>query len=419
MPARGSRTAACWPHGGRVLNVTAAGRHARRGARARLRRDRPDRLAGRLLPARHRLARARQRRLMAVRGERAASARRRATIERAARRCAPAAWWPSRPRPSTAWARIATDDRAVAAIFAAKRRPRFNPLIVHVASRGAARALARWSDLAERLAARFWPGALTLVLPRAAGCPLSPAGQRGRAPRSACAGRPIRSPGRCSRRARCRSRRRAPIRPAGSARPPPSTSPKAWATQVDLILDGGPCPIGVESTVLDLTGRGAPPAAAGRRDPRRRSRPSSGRWRSGAGRGRGRRCAARASSPATTRRRRPLRLDARSVAADEALLAFGPAPLAGAALTLNLSPRGRSGRGGGQPLRDAARARPAGGPRDRGDADPGRRARRGDPRPAGARGRLSAAARCRSGEPARSQPNKARKSCWLSLDRTH
>ena len=69
---------------------------------------------------------------------------------------------------------IATDDRAVAAIFAAKRRPRLNPLIVHVASRGAARALARWSDLAERLTGRFWPGALTLILPRADGCPLSP-----------------------------------------------------------------------------------------------------------------------------------------------------------------------------------------------------------------------------------------------------
>jgi L-threonylcarbamoyladenylate synthase len=48
---------------------------------------------------------------------------------------------------------IATDDRAVARIFAAKRRPRFNPLIVHVGSLAAARALVRWGDLAEQLAA--------------------------------------------------------------------------------------------------------------------------------------------------------------------------------------------------------------------------------------------------------------------------
>ena len=66
---------------------------------------------------------------------------------------------------------LATDDRAVSSIFAAKRRPRFNPLIVHVANRAGASALARWNDAAERLAARFWPGPLTLVLPRAAGSP--------------------------------------------------------------------------------------------------------------------------------------------------------------------------------------------------------------------------------------------------------
>jgi L-threonylcarbamoyladenylate synthase len=68
---------------------------------------------------------------------------------------------------------IATDDRAAARIFAAKRRPRFNPLIVHVGSLAAARALVRWGDLAEQLAVRVWPGALTLVLLRAPDCPLA------------------------------------------------------------------------------------------------------------------------------------------------------------------------------------------------------------------------------------------------------
>src|SRR5690348_6805560 len=62
----------------------------------------------------------------------------------------------------------ATNGEAVAAIFAAKGRPRFNPLIVHVPDLEAARRQALFNPLAEKLAARFWPGALTLVLPRRA-----------------------------------------------------------------------------------------------------------------------------------------------------------------------------------------------------------------------------------------------------------
>src|SRR6185295_2757004 len=60
----------------------------------------------------------------------------------------------------------ATNDRAVAAIFAAKSRPRFNPLIVHVPGLAEAEKLAVFDDRARGLARRFWPGALTLVLPR-------------------------------------------------------------------------------------------------------------------------------------------------------------------------------------------------------------------------------------------------------------
>src|SRR5436189_306176 len=62
----------------------------------------------------------------------------------------------------------ASNGEAVAAIFAAKGRPRFNPLIVHVATLEAARAQAHFQPLAEKLAAAFWPGPLTLVLPRRA-----------------------------------------------------------------------------------------------------------------------------------------------------------------------------------------------------------------------------------------------------------
>ena len=63
----------------------------------------------------------------------------------------------------------ARNGRAVAAIFAAKGRPRFNPLIVHVADAAAAFALGEASEAARALAAAFWPGPLTLVLPLAPG----------------------------------------------------------------------------------------------------------------------------------------------------------------------------------------------------------------------------------------------------------
>ena len=67
----------------------------------------------------------------------------------------------------------AASDRAVARIFAAKGRPAFNPLIIHVPDLAAAEQLAELSPEARRLAERFWPGPLTLVLPRRADAPLS------------------------------------------------------------------------------------------------------------------------------------------------------------------------------------------------------------------------------------------------------
>ena len=231
----------------------------------------------------------------------------------------------------------ATDERAVAAIFAAKGRPSFNPLIVHVPGRAEAARLARWSDPAERLAARFWPGALTLVLPRAPGCPLSPLVSAG----GATVG--LRAPSHPVARALLRAVA-LPIA-APSANPAGGVSPttadhvaQGLGDRVDLILDGGPCPIGIELTVLDLTeavprllrpggvARAAleaeiGPLATGQGDPGQAPR-SPGQLASH-------------YAPA-----RPLRLDADTVAADEALLAFGPAPLAGAAVTVNLSAKG-------------------------------------------------------------------------------
>src|SRR5271163_4199444 len=67
----------------------------------------------------------------------------------------------------------ATNDKAVAAIFAAKDRPRFNPLIVHVANLADAEDFVEFSPMARALAERFWPGALSLVLPHKPGAKLS------------------------------------------------------------------------------------------------------------------------------------------------------------------------------------------------------------------------------------------------------
>ena len=67
----------------------------------------------------------------------------------------------------------ATNGEAIARLYAAKGRPRFNPLIAHVTSAAAAFAFARFSFRAKKLAEAFWPGPLTLVLPKADGCPVS------------------------------------------------------------------------------------------------------------------------------------------------------------------------------------------------------------------------------------------------------
>src|SRR5437773_4439915 len=146
----------------------------------------------------------------------------------------------------------ATSDRAVARIFAAKDRPRFNPLIVHVPGLAEAEALGEFDQRARMAARHFWPGALTLVLPRRSGGGLSLLASAGldtvalRAPRHPvaqsllrAAGRPLAAP----------SANR-------SGRVSPTTAAHVAAElgeSAALILDAGPCPVGLESTVLDLT----------------------------------------------------------------------------------------------------------------------------------------------------------------------
>ena len=114
----------------------------------------------------------------------------------------------------------ATNGAAVARLYAAKGRPAFNPLIAHVVDVAAARALARFDAEAELLAQAFWPGPLTLVLPKAKGCPVAELATAGldsiavRVPRHAVAQR-------FWRRSAGRWWRPRPTVPATSRRPPP------------------------------------------------------------------------------------------------------------------------------------------------------------------------------------------------------
>ena len=146
----------------------------------------------------------------------------------------------------------ATDDRAVARVFAAKGRPSFNPLIVHVPDLAAAAALVRFTPLARRLADLFWPGPLTLVLPRLPDC---------RASLLASAGLDtlaVRVPAHPLAQALLRATLRPLVGPSAnrSGRISPTTAEhvrEELGDAVALILDGGACRIGVESTVLDMS----------------------------------------------------------------------------------------------------------------------------------------------------------------------
>ncbi len=145
----------------------------------------------------------------------------------------------------------ATNDRAVAAVFEAKGRPRFNPLIVHVADLGMAKMLAVFDGRAHRLALRFWPGPLTLVLPRA---PDSPVSQLASAGLDTVA---LRWPAHGMAEALIRTAGRPLVGPSAnrSGRLSPTMAAHAAAElgkRASMVLDGGPCRLGLESTVIAL-----------------------------------------------------------------------------------------------------------------------------------------------------------------------
>lgn len=146
----------------------------------------------------------------------------------------------------------ALDGEAVARIFAAKGRPSFNPLIVHVMDKDAAAQLVEMDEKARAVAARFWPGPLTLILPRKDGCPVSDLCSAGlptlavRVPRHPVAqallrtcGLPIAAP------SANRSGNLSPTTPAHVV--------ASLGEAVAMILAAGPCAVGLESTVLDLS----------------------------------------------------------------------------------------------------------------------------------------------------------------------
>ncbi|MFM8707121.1 MAG: L-threonylcarbamoyladenylate synthase, partial [Planctomycetia bacterium] len=145
----------------------------------------------------------------------------------------------------------ALDADAVGRIFAAKGRPTTNPLIVHVADAAMARSLAAsWPPAAERITARLWPGPVTVIVPRgpripdvvtaggptvALRCPEHPLTRR----LIAMLGRPLAAP------SANRSTQLSPTT-AGHVL-------EGLGNRIDLILDGGPCGRGIESTVIDCT----------------------------------------------------------------------------------------------------------------------------------------------------------------------
>ncbi|MDE0779939.1 MAG: L-threonylcarbamoyladenylate synthase [Alphaproteobacteria bacterium] len=232
----------------------------------------------------------------------------------------------------------ARDDQAVARIFEAKNRPSFNPLIVHVLDFDAASAFGVLDTRARLLADTFWPGPLSLVVPRRPDCELSLLVSAGldtialRAPAHPLAhdllarfGGPIAAPS---------------ANTAGEVSPTQASHvEQSLGTKADMILDGGACEVGLESTVIDLCGYRPALLRHGAITHEQleevlgpvddATRPTNGEAPRSPGQ------LARHYAPAI-----PVRLDAQNVASDEGLLSFGNISFEGAGTALNLSPTG-------------------------------------------------------------------------------
>jgi len=230
----------------------------------------------------------------------------------------------------------ALDALAVAKVFAAKERPRFNPLIVHVPGLAAAETYAVVNDMARILAEAFWPGPLSLVLAKRPACGIADLVSAGldtialRAPAHPVAQAllaevklPIAAP----------SANR-------SGRISPTTAAHVEAELGErpaMILDGGPCPLGIESTVVSVVG-GEPGLLRSGALPREAIEIVLGKPLATA------KANHRGASPGQLATHyapnTKLRLGVTSVRPDEALLAFGRDVPGGARLTINLSTSG-------------------------------------------------------------------------------
>ncbi|HUD50753.1 L-threonylcarbamoyladenylate synthase [Parvibaculum sp.] len=235
----------------------------------------------------------------------------------------------------------ATNDRAVASIFEAKGRPTFNPLIVHVSGHEEAARHARFTPQADALARAFWPGGITLVLPRRETTPISLLVSAGldtvalRVPAHPiaqklihAAGRPIAAPS---------ANASGEVSPTRAEHVAASLGHSALLA---MILDGGACPLGLESTVIGFPENGTPtllrPGAVPREDIERvLGSPLAAADVASGETGR--------SSPGQLASHyaphAPLRLDADDVRDGELLLGFGSS----GAAALNLSPSGDLG----------------------------------------------------------------------------
>jgi L-threonylcarbamoyladenylate synthase len=150
----------------------------------------------------------------------------------------------------------ATDGEAIARVYQAKGRPRFNPLIVHVSDVRQASEIARFSDEAAALAERHWPGPLTLVLPLRGGARIAALVTAGLATVA------LRAPAHPAMRALIEAVGRPLAAPSANAsgRISPTRAEHVLASlggRIALIVDGGPTAHGLESTIVALTG-GAP-----------------------------------------------------------------------------------------------------------------------------------------------------------------
>ncbi len=232
----------------------------------------------------------------------------------------------------------ATNGRAVAGIYAAKGRPQFNPLIVHVADAGEAARLASLSPLALKLADAFWPGALTMVLAKRADCPVADLATAGldtiaiRVPSHpiaraliAAAVVPIAAPS---------ANRSGHVSPTTAAHVDADLG-----DQVAIILDDGPSPVGVESTVVDLSGAQPKLLRAGG-VPTEAIETVLGAPLARATDMAGERPASPGQLASHYAPRAAVRLDAAAARPGEALLAFGPTVPSHGGPTINLSPTG-------------------------------------------------------------------------------